>query len=58
MNCDKFIYRLAGSMVLISCLLGMIVNKNWFYLNLFVGANLLQYSFSGFCPAKKIFCKR
>jgi hypothetical protein len=37
-------------MVLLSLALGIFVNANWFWLTAFVGANLLQASFTGFCP--------
>jgi hypothetical protein len=36
--------------VLISLVLGIYVHNNWFWLTAFVGANLLQSSFTGFCP--------
>ena len=37
-------------MVLASLLLGIYVSPYWFWLTAFVGANLLQSSFTGFCP--------
>ena len=40
----------AGAMVLASLALGLWVHPNWFWLTAFVGANLMQASFSGFCP--------
>lgn len=46
---DKFIRGIAGSFILISLLLGIYVNQNWFWFTAFVGANLLQYSFSNWC---------
>jgi hypothetical protein len=50
MNIDRFVLRFAGIMVLLSLTLGAYVNPNWFWLTAFVGANLLQSSFTGFCP--------
>lgn len=47
---DRFVMRFAGSMVLLSLLLGHFVSPGWFWLTAFVGANLLQSSFTGFCP--------
>lgn len=50
MSIDKAVLAFAGSMVLISLYLGLYVNSNWYWLTAFVGANLLQASFTGFCP--------
>jgi hypothetical protein len=36
--------------VLVSLLLAHFVSLNWLWLTAFVGANLLQASFTGFCP--------
>lgn len=47
---DRFVMRFAGSMVLLSLLLAHFVNPNWLWFTAFVGANLLQSSFTGFCP--------
>lgn len=48
---------MAGSFILISVLLGLLWSP-WFYgFTLFVGANMLQASFTGFCPAAMIFRK-
>ncbi len=51
MNNEKAIRRLAGSVVLVSVLLTWLVNPWWLLLAVFVGANLIQSSFTGFCPA-------
>jgi hypothetical protein len=50
MTIDKFVMRFAGMMVLLSLALGVFVHPNWLWLTAFVGANLLQSSFTGFCP--------
>ena len=50
----KIIFRMAGVMILLSVLLGYTVHYYWFGLAAFVGANLLQSSFTGFCPAERI----
>lgn len=47
---DRFVMRFAGSMVLLSLLLGHFVSPYWYWFTAFVGANLLQSSFTGFCP--------
>jgi hypothetical protein len=44
----------AGAMVLISLVLGLYVSPNWYWLTAFVGANLFQASFTGFCPLAMI----
>ncbi|WP_028470728.1 YgaP family membrane protein [Neptunomonas japonica] len=48
---------MAGTVVLISLALGSYINPNWFYLTGFVGLNLLQSAFTGWCPAITIFKK-
>jgi hypothetical protein len=50
MNIDRMVFRIAGAMVLSSVALGVFVSPGWFWLTAFVGANLFQASFTGFCP--------
>ena len=50
MTIDRAVLAFAGSVVLISLVLGVYVHANWFWVTAFVGANLLQSSFTGFCP--------
>ena len=50
MTIDRAVLAFAGTVVLISLVLGVYVHANWFWLTAFVGANLLQSSFTGFCP--------
>jgi hypothetical protein len=50
MSIDRWVMRFAGTMVLLSLLLAHFVSLNWLWLTAFVGANLLQSSFTGFCP--------
>jgi Protein of unknown function (DUF2892) len=50
MTIDRFVMGFAGAVVLTSLALGLYVNPNWYWLTAFVGANLLQSSFTGFCP--------
>jgi hypothetical protein len=40
----------AGTMVLLSLALGLLVSPYWFLLTGFVGLNLFQSAFTGFCP--------
>ena len=57
MNVDRAVFTLAGSMLLISLALAWLASPYWLILTLFVGANLLQSAFTGFCPAAIIFRK-
>jgi hypothetical protein len=50
MSIDRWVMGFAGTVVLVSLLLAHVVNPNWLWLTAFVGANLLQSSFTGFCP--------
>ncbi|MDE2156336.1 MAG: DUF2892 domain-containing protein [Xanthomonadaceae bacterium] len=50
MNIERTVLAFAGSMVLLSLALGHFVSPWWLLLALFVGANLLQSAFTGFCP--------
>lgn len=51
---DRIIRRIAGLFVLGSVLLGWLVNPAWLFFTAFVGFNLLQSSFTGFCPLERI----
>ncbi len=55
MNLDKAVLRFAGVMVLASAALAHYVSPWWLLLTAFVGLNLLQASFTGFCPAAMVF---
>jgi len=57
MNIDRAVMRFAGIMVLASLLLGIFVHQYWFFLTGFVGLNLLQASFTGFCPLATVLRK-
>lgn len=54
MNIDRAMFLFAGVMILISVALTYWVSPLWMWLTVFVGANLLQSSFTGFCPAAKV----
>jgi Protein of unknown function (DUF2892) len=51
---DNVIRRFAGVFVLLSVALGFTVSPNFFWFTAFVGFNLLQSSFTNFCPLEKI----
>ena len=55
MTVEKAIRILAGSLVLTSLALAHWVNSWWLLLAAFVGVNLVQSAFTGFCPAESIF---
>ena len=57
MNIDRAMFAFAGSMILLSVALGHFVSPWWLLLTVFVGANLLQSSFTGFCPAAMLMSK-
>jgi hypothetical protein len=57
MTIDRAVLAFAGTVVLVSLALGLLVHQNWFWLTAFVGANLLQSSFTGFCPLAMILRK-
>lgn len=55
MNLDRTIFAFAGVMILASVALVHFVSPWWLLLTAFVGVNLLQSAFTGFCPAARIF---
>lgn len=50
MKTESFIRVLAGSFVLLGTALAALVSPWWLLLPAFVGANLIQSAFTGFCP--------
>jgi len=59
MTVERAILAFAGLMVLLSLALTYYLHPNFVWLTVFVGANLFQSAFTGFCPAamvlKKVF---
>lgn len=55
MNLDRAVLRFAGVVVLASVLLAWFVHPWWIGLAAFAGLNMIQASFTGFCPAAAIF---
>lgn len=51
---DRIIRRFAGVFILASLALGWFVHPAWLLFTAFVGFNLLQSSFTGFCPLERI----
>ena len=54
MNIDRVVMAFAGIVILIGTALGYNQHPYWLALPAFVGANLLQAAFTGFCPLAKI----
>jgi hypothetical protein len=50
MKIDQLVRLLAGTMVLLSVVLVYLVGPWWLLLTCFVGLNLVQSVFTGFCP--------
>ena len=57
MNIDRAVLAFAGLVVLASIALAHFVSPYWLFLTAFAGLNMLQASFTGFCPAAIIFKK-
>jgi len=55
MTIDRAVMAFAGMMVLVSLALTHFISPWWFLLTAFVGLNLIQASFTGFCPAAMAF---
>ncbi len=55
MTIDRAVMAFAGLVVLVSLALAQWQSPVWLLLTAFVGLNLLQASFTGFCPAAMIF---
>ncbi|NKI33731.1 DUF2892 domain-containing protein [Wenzhouxiangella sp. XN79A] len=50
MNIDRFVFAFAGTMILVSLVLSQLHSVYWLVLTAFVGVNMLQAAFTGFCP--------
>ncbi|HSM27080.1 MAG TPA: DUF2892 domain-containing protein [Thioalkalivibrio sp.] len=57
MRIDQLVLAVAGTVVLVSALLAWQVSPAWLLLTGFVGLNLLQSAFTGFCPLALILKK-
>lgn len=54
MLCEKYVRRLAGTLILISIGASWIVHPWLLIVAAFVGINLIQSSFTGICPAERL----
>ncbi|MCB1505909.1 MAG: DUF2892 domain-containing protein [Hyphomicrobiaceae bacterium] len=54
MNIDRMVMAFAGLVILAGTAAGFWVHPYWLAVPAFVGVNLFQASFTGFCPLAKI----
>ena len=54
---EKVLRGIAGGFILASLLMAYYVHPNWLWFTAFVGANLLQSAFTGWCPMMWILLK-
>jgi hypothetical protein len=57
MTVESMLRLIAGAFVMASVLLGMYVDTRWLWFSLFIGANLFQSAFTGWCPMMTILRK-
>lgn len=57
MSIDRIVMAFAGTVILLSLVLAVKHDTNWLWFTAFVGANLLQSAFTGFCPLATILKK-
>ncbi|MGD8110263.1 YgaP family membrane protein [Vibrio sp. TRT 21S02] len=57
MSLENVVRVFAGLMVLISVLLTLTVHSGFIWFTVFIGVNLIQSAFTGFCPAALFFKK-
>jgi hypothetical protein len=55
MTLDRAVLAFAGFVVLLSLALAHFLSPWWLLLAAFAGLNMIQASFTGFCPAAMIF---
>ncbi len=54
MTIDRIVFAVAGTFILLSLTLAHFHAENWLWFTAFVGANLFQSAFTGFCPLSRI----
>ena len=54
MSIDRLVMAFAGTFILVSLALSQLHSVYWLWFTAFVGANLFQAAFTGFCPLAKI----
>ena len=56
-NVDRLVFRIAGIFILGSLILAYFHSGYWLWFTAFVGANMLQASFTGVCPMASFLTK-
>lgn len=54
MNIDRMVFALAGLMILVSLALSLVHSGYWLWFTAFIGLNMFQAAFTGFCPLARI----
>ncbi|MBM94669.1 MAG: sulfurtransferase [Oceanospirillaceae bacterium] len=54
MNVDRIVFAVAGLFILASVGLSQVHSVNWLWFTAFVGVNMFQAAFTGFCPMAMI----
>ncbi|BBB32499.1 rhodanese [Thermotomaculum hydrothermale] len=57
MTVNRALRLVAGIFILVSVLLAVYVNKNWWWFTAFIGVNLIQSAFTNWCPMMTILKK-
>lgn len=57
MSIDRVVFAFAGTVILASLALSQLHSVYWLLMTAFVGANMLQAAFTGFCPLATILKK-
>jgi hypothetical protein len=57
MSIERIVFAVAGAFILISLLLAYYFSPYWLWFTAFVGLNLFQSAFTGFCPLATILKK-
>ncbi|MDP6345259.1 MAG: DUF2892 domain-containing protein [Alphaproteobacteria bacterium] len=54
MSIDRMVFAFAGVFITLSLALAHYVHPYWLFFTLFVGLNMFQAAFTGFCPLARI----
>ena len=54
MTIDRLVLAAAGGFILLTLLLSQLHHIYWLWVTAFVGANVLQSAFTGFCPLARV----
>jgi len=57
MSIDRVVFAFAGAMILLSLVLNQLFSHYWLLLTTFVGLNMFQSAFTGFCPLARVLKK-